>query len=322
MGDCFFWWQAFIGERLSFQTTVKRLIQEGKVPEDEEMNWYATSLILSNMINPQSLSEEERNLLIEIDRAINGGLSQLLEKINRISEVIFQGIMAGYQEAMMPYMAEGMILGEAIIPELIQELKMALRSSSYETKKRAVLDVLKYMVDCAKGTKERFKEEFGKIVKEALAEALDKMGKGEIDMDNLEVVKGMIKEKIKEKVERRYQIQMQAVKQDIEGIMDEIYIDPRIQAMFPFLPLLVKAILSQEPALLSDGDIQQKILEYMQEAIDQNWLREVVEEGADYYKSSIAVSPILKIYLILGAIKEVLWQDEQLREQVNRFLGR
>ncbi|RKY38821.1 MAG: hypothetical protein DRP76_03975, partial [Candidatus Omnitrophota bacterium] len=96
-----------------------------------------------------------------------------------------------------------------------------------------------------------------------------------------------------------------------EDVRDEVYIDPRIQAMFPFLPLLVKAILSDEPSLLQDPDVQAKIMEFMLEGMDQSWLQEVVEEGKSYYKNSIAVSPILKIQLISRIVEDVLDENEE-----------
>ena len=133
-------------------------------------------------------------------------------------------------------------------------------------------------------------------------------------------IKDMIKEKMKEIAGKRWNIQISAVRAELEDIMDEVYIDPRIQAMFPFLPLLVKAILSDEPSLLQDSDIQAKIMEYMQESMDQSWLREVVEEGKSYYKNSIAVSPILKIQLISRIMEDVLDKNEELREEVRKIL--
>ena len=213
------------------------------------------------------------------------------------------------------------MLGEALVPELMQSLKEALRSGSYDFRRSVILDVLNYMVDCAKGTKERFEKEWGEVVREALGEAMEEISRGEIRIDDMDRIKDMIKEKMKEIAGKRWNIQISAVRAELEDIMDEVYIDPRIQAMFPFLPLLVKAILSDEPSLLQDSDIQAKIMEYMQESMDQSWLREVVEEGKSYYKNSIAVSPILKIQLISRIMEDVLDKNEELREEVRKLLG-
>ena len=319
--DCFSWWQTFIGPGLSFHRTIKKLAEENKIPQSQGATWYCNALILSSIFMPDSLTEEEKQLLRQIDEHIEDGVRGVLGRLNEIDEAILSGIMEGFQEAMRPRMTEGMVLGEALVPELMQSLKEALRSGSYDFKRSVILDVLNYMVDCARGTKERFKEEWGEVVREALGEAIEEISRGEIRIDDMDRIKDMIKEKMKEIAGKRWNIQISAVRAELEDIMDEVYIDPRIQAMFPFLPLLVKAILSDEPSLLQDSDIQAKIMEYMQESMDQSWLREVVEEGKSYYKNSIAVSPILKIQLISRIMEDVLDKNEELREEVRKLLG-
>jgi hypothetical protein len=318
--DCFTWWQAFIGGRLPFHKTLRELAKEDKIPQTQAPTWYCTALILSSIFNPDSLTEKDKQLLKQMDEHIKEGLKGILSRLNGIDKAILSGIMEGYQEAMMPRMADGMVLGEALIPELMQRLKQALRSQSYNFRKSVILDVLRYMIDSAKGTKERFKEEWGKIVKEALSEAMEKISRGEVRIDDMGRIKELIKERVKEKASRIWDIQLRAVKAEVKDIMDEVYIDPRIQAAFPFLPLLVKALLSAEPALLQDPEIQDKIMEYMQEGMDQSWLNEVIEEGKGYYKNSIAVSPVLKIYLISGIMEDILNRDEELREEIKKLL--
>jgi len=320
LGDCFFWWETFIGERLSFHHTVKRLIQEDKVPEDRVTVWYATSLILSNLMNPSALTREEKGLLQKVDMSVAEELRQKIQELDQIDEVIFKGIMEGYQEAMMANMTEAMYLGEVIPPELNQELIRVLRVGSQEAKKRAVQETLRYMVDCAEATREKFKEDFTKIVNETLGEALDRMGKDEIAIDDLNTIKELIKEKIRTQMQRRWQMQAVVVQGELKRVKDELYIDPRIQSNFPFLPLLVKAVLSQEPALLADIKIQEYIRDFMIIGMDTSWLTQIAENGSISYRGSIGLSPPLRISFIYKAVEEMLAANRALRLKIESWI--
>jgi len=315
--DCFTWWQTFIGPKLSFHQTIEELAKEDKILQSQRATGYRSALMLSSIFRLNSLTEEEKQLLKQMDEHVEDGVRGVLSRLNGIDKAILSGIMEGFQEAMRPRMAEGMELGEALAPELMQRLKRALKSGSYNFRKSVILDVLRYMVDSARGTRERFKQKWGGIV----SEVMEGIIRGEIRIDDMDRIKELIKDKVREKVGRRWDIQMRAVRTELKDVRDEVYIDPRIQAMLLFLPLLVKAILSEEPSLLQDPDIQAKIIEYIQEGMDQSWPNEVVEEGKAYYKNSIAVSPILKIYLISRIVEDILNRDEELREKVKELLG-